>query len=483
MLVAGGGGGRGDGSAGQIYQLRWKMAQVAKNSVYKVDITGMTHEGQGVGRIEGFTVFVDDALEGEQVEVKIIKLNKNYAVGKLLRIKKPSQNRKEPFCAAYRRCGGCSLQHLDYKAQLEYKTKLVRESLKRIGKLEGVTVHEAIGMQSPMNYRNKAQYPVAVVDGKAVTGFYARRSHDVIYSEECGIQDATSDRIRKLVMQFISEKNISVYDEAAGSGLLRHIMTRAGFKTGEVMLVLVLNGSELPHGQELVKKLVAEIPGIKSIFLNVNTENTNIILGPRNIKIYGSDTIFDYIGRYKFHISPVSFFQVNPVQTEVLYAKALEYAGLKGSETVFDLYCGAGTISLFLSEKAGKVYGVEMIEDAVKDARKNAELNAVTNVEFIAGEVENVVPQLYSRGIKADVVVIDPPRKGCEESLLKTLVDMEPERIVYVSCNPATLARDLKYMDENGYRSVEAQPVDMFPWTAHVESIILMTKCGLEDKK
>lgn len=450
------------------------MTQVTKNSEYRVDITGMTHEGQGVGRIEGFTVFVDDALEGEKVDIKIIKLNKNYAVGKLLRIVKPSQNRKEPFCPAFRRCGGCSLQHLDYKAQLDYKTGLVRESLKRIGKLEGVVVHETIGMQNPMNYRNKAQYPVAVVDGKAVTGFYARRSHDVIDSEDCGIQDAASDRIRKIIMQFISEKNIPVYDEATGNGLLRHIMIRAGFKTGEVMLVLVINGRELPHGKELVKKLVAEVPGIKSIFLNINTENTNIILGSKNINIYGSDTIFDYIGRYKFHISPMSFFQVNPVQTEVLYAKALEYAGLKGSETVFDLYCGAGTISLFLSEKAGKVYGVEVVEDAVRDARRNAELNAVTNVEFIAGEVEKVVPELYSRGIKADVVIIDPPRKGCEEGLLKTLVDMAPERIVYVSCNPATLARDLKYLDENGYKTVDAQPVDMFPWTAHVEVIILL---------
>lgn len=458
------------------------MTQIAKNSVYIVDITGMTHEGQGVGRVEGFTVFVDDALESEQVEVRIIKINKSYAVGKLLRIIKPSQDRTEPFCGSYSRCGGCSLQHLGYKAQLDYKTKLVRESLKRIGKLDGVAVHETIGMRSPMNYRNKAQYPVAVVDGKAVTGFYARRSHDVIDSEGCGIQDTTSDRIRKLVMQFIAEKSITVYEEAAGKGLVRHVMTRIGFRTGEVMVVLVLNGNELPHRQELADRLVAEVPGIKSIFLNINTGNTNIILGPKNIKIYGRDTIFDFIGRYKFHISPMSFFQVNPVQTEVLYAKALEYAGLKGSETVFDLYCGAGTISLFLSEKAGKVYGVEVVEDAVKDARMNAELNAVTNVEFIVGEAEKAVPELYSRGVKADVVVVDPPRKGCEESLLKTLVDMEPQRIVYVSCNPATLARDLKYLDEHGYRAVEAQPVDMFPWTGHVETIIMMTNCGLKDK-
>lgn len=459
------------------------MTQVEKNKNYILNITGMTHEGQGVGRIEGFTVFVDDALEGEQVEVSIIKLNKTYAVGKLQRIIKPSQNRKDPFCGSYKRCGGCSLQHLDYKAQLEYKTKLVRESLKRIGKLDRVAVHEAIGMENPMNYRNKAQYPVALIDGKAVTGFYARRSHDVVFSEDCEIQDAESDKVRQLVMQFITEKNISIYDEATGKGLLRHIVTRTGFRTGEVMLVLVLNGNELPNGKELIKRLVAEVPGIKSIFLNVNTDNTNIILGPRNINIYGSDTIFDYIGRYKFRISPLSFFQVNPVQTEVLYAKALEFAGLTGNETVFDLYCGAGTISLFLSEKAARVYGVEVVEDAVRDARKNAELNSVENVEFISGEVEKVVPELYARGIKADVVVIDPPRKGCEEGLLKTLIDMAPERIVYVSCNPATLARDLKYLDENGYKTVEVQPVDMFPWTTHVETIILMTRCGSDEKK
>lgn len=458
------------------------MIQVIKNNEYKFDITDMTHEGQGVGRIDGFTVFVDDALEGEQVEARIIKVNKTYAVGKLLRVLKPSPDRIKPFCAAYNRCGGCSLQHLDYKAQLEFKTKLVRESLKRIGKLEGVLVHETIGMQNPYNYRNKAQYPVAVVDGKAVAGFYAKRSHDVIDSDVCGIQDETSGRIRKLVLQFINEKGIAAYNEATGIGLLRHVMTRAGFKSGEVMVVLVLNGNGIPHLHELTDRLVSEVPQIKSIFLNFNMANTNIILGEKTIKTYGSETIFDNIGKYKFHISPMSFFQVNPVQTEVLYAKALEYADLKGTENVYDLYCGTGTISLLLSEKAKKVYGVELIEDAVKDARRNAELNGVTNVEFIAGEVEKVIPELYAGGAKADVVVVDPPRKGCDEGMLKTLVDMAPERIVYVSCNPATLARDMKYLDENGYKAVEAQPVDMFPWTGHVECVVLMTYCGSEGK-
>ena len=448
------------------------MTDIKKNSNYIMDITGMTHEGQGVGRIEGFTVFADGALFGEQVEVKIIKLNKTYAVGKLMYILKPSANRVTPFCEAYKRCGGCSLQHLNYDGQLAYKTNLVRENISRIGKLEDVTVRETIGMHPPFKYRNKAQYPVSNVNGAVVTGFYARHSHDVIDSKECGIQDETSDMVRKIVKEFINKKKIPVYDESTGKGLVRHVMTRAGFKTGEMMVALVINGNTLPYSQELIERLVSGLPAIKSICLNINTERTNIILGERNIKLYGNDTILDYIGKYKFHISPLSFFQVNPVQTEVLYGKALEYAALTGSETVFDLYCGIGTISLFLSEKAKMVYGVEVMEDAVNDARRNAEINNIKNVEFMAGQVEKVIPVLYSQGIKADVVVLDPPRKGCDEELLRTITDMQPQRVVYVSCNPATLARDLKYLGENGYKTVEVQPVDMFPWTTHVECVI-----------
>lgn len=449
---------------------------VEKNRNYIIDITGMTHEGQGVGKVEGFTVFVDDALQGEQVEVKIVKVNKNFAFGKLLGIIEIAAARIEPFCEAYRHCGGCNLQHLDYKAQLDYKTDLVRENIKRIGKLHDITIHNTIGMDNPFNYRNKAQFPTATVDGKVVTGFYAKRSHEVIDSSECRIQDDVSDRIRRIIGRFIEDKNISVYDEKTGKGLLRHIVTRVGFKSGEVMVVLVINGKELPNRAELTGQLVSEIPAVKSIFLNVNTGNTNVVLGNRNIKIFGSDTIIDSIGEYKFHISPLSFFQVNPVQTEVLYRKALDYAALTGNETVFDLYCGIGTISLFLSEKARKVYGVEVVEDAVRDAKRNAELNGVENVEFLTGEAEKLIPEMYGKGVRADVVVVDPPRKGCGEELLKTLVEMKPERIVYVSCNPATLARDLGYLAENGFRVVEVQPVDMFPWTVHVEVIILLQR-------
>lgn len=504
-------------------ELSRETAVVEKNRHYIMDITGMTHEGQGVGRIEGFAVFVDGALEGEQAEVRIIKVNKTYAVGKLISVLKPSPNRVEPFCSAFRRCGGCMLQHMSYKAQLAFKTQLVKDNLERIGGISGVIVHETIGMEKPFNYRNKAQYPVSKANGRIITGFYAARSHDVVESEHCGIQDKTSEKVRRIVACFIEEKGITVYDEKTGKGLVRHIMTRVGFNTGEVMVVLVINGESLPYADELVRRLTggkcegdkgradsgcakasgsrngdcnvgmsgdglhgngindnnmydSGIPGIRSIYLNINTENTNVILGERNVLLYGSETITDTIGKYKFNISPHSFYQVNPVQTDVLYRKALEYAGLTGTETVFDLYCGIGTISLFLSEKAAKVIGVEVVEAAVEDARRNAKINGVTNAEFYVGEAEKVVPELYKRGLRAGVVVLDPPRKGCDESLLQLLTDMQPSRIVYVSCNPSTLARDLKFLAGHGFTVEEAQPVDMFPMTAHVECVVLITK-------
>lgn len=451
-------------------------AKIEKNKNYIIDITDMTHEAQGVGRLDGLAVFVDGALVSERVEVKIIKLTKSYGVGKLIGILRPSPHRIEPFCQAYKRCGGCNLQHLDYQAQLDFKTGLVKDNLKRLGGLNDVVVHDTIGMEQPYRYRNKAQYPVSMVEGKAVTGFYAARSHDVMQSDECEIQDAHSDNIRGVISQFLDEYKIPIYDEKSGKGLLRHIVTRVGFNTGELMVVLVINGRQLPDSDELVRRLLEADRGAKSIYLNINTEKTNVILGRKNILLYGSEAITDTIGPYKYMISPHSFFQVNPIQTEVLYSKALEYAGLTGSETVFDLYCGIGTISLFLSAKAKKVYGVEVVEAAIEDARRNAQLNGVANTEFIAGEAEKVIPEMCSSGIRADVVVLDPPRKGCDEPLLKQLTEMQPDRIVYVSCNPATLARDLKYLCSQGYKAVEVQPVDMFPWSGHVECIVLIKR-------
>ncbi|MCX7842283.1 MAG: 23S rRNA (uracil(1939)-C(5))-methyltransferase RlmD, partial [Clostridia bacterium] len=423
------------------------MTDIRKNEDYTVEITGMTHEGQGVGRINGFTVFVDGALPGETAEIKIIKLAKSYGVGKLLKITKAAAARVKPFCASYPRCGGCGLQHMHYEEQLRFKTNTVRDAIKRIGKLEDVIIHDTLGMENPMNYRNKAQYPVGHTAAGPAIGFYANRSHHIIPNDICGIQSRISDTVKSIVWDFIKGNDVSLYNEVTGEGLVRHVITRTGFKTGEIMVVIVINGKDLPRRKELVKKLTGEsLPEdykVKSIYININTKNTNIILGEKSIKIFGGDTISDYIGKFKFNISPLSFFQVNPLQTEVLYGKALEYAQLTGTETVFDLYCGIGTITLFLSQKARKVYGIEVVEEAIADARKNAEINRVENVEFIVGEAEKAVPSLYSKGVKADVVVVDPPRKGCDEALLKTLVDMAPKRIVYVSCNPSTLARDL----------------------------------------
>ncbi|MCX7748162.1 MAG: 23S rRNA (uracil(1939)-C(5))-methyltransferase RlmD [Clostridia bacterium] len=448
------------------------MLTLKKNEKYSVEITGMTHEGQGVGRINNFTVFVEGAITGEKVETLIIKLNKTYAVGKLLNIIESSPSRRKPFCEVYKRCGGCNLQHLHYEEQLKFKTNLVEENIKRIGKIQDVHIHPTIGMDNHLNYRNKAQYPVGSGDSGINVGFYATRSHNIIDHPVCHIQSEVSDKVKSIVKKFILDHKISIYDEKSEKGLLRHIMTRVGFKTGEVMVVLVINGSDLPHKDQLIYRLQSTLENVKSIILNINTQNSNVILGSKNKVIYGSETIIDTIGQFKFHISPLSFFQVNPLQTQVLYQKALDYAGLTGNEIVFDLYCGIGTITLFLSQKAKKVYGVEIVEDAVHDARKNAQLNHIENVEFMTGGAEKVIPEVYAKGIMADVVVVDPPRKGCDEVLLKTLIQMQPHRIVYVSCNPSTLARDLKYLEENDFKTSEIQPVDMFPHTAHVECVV-----------
>ncbi len=447
------------------------MPIVERNKEYRITITGMNHEGQGVGRVDGFTVFVDDALEGEEVLVRITKVNKSYSVGRLVEIINPSADRTQPFCPSFEKCGGCSLQHMSMGAQLKFKTNLVKESIKRIGKLENVVIHDTIGMSNSLYYRNKAQYPVGISLNKPIAGFYARRSHEIIECKGCGIQNKTSDRIKDIISEFIHRYKIAPYDETNWTGLVRHIMTRQGFKTGETMVVIVINGKDFPQKDKLVQELVNKEPSVKSIYLNINRKNTNIIMGEENVKIYGEDFITEYIEDLKFRISPLAFFQVNPVQTEVLYGKALEYAKLTGNEVVYDLYCGTGTISLFLARNAKKVYGIEVVADAIKDAVKNAEINGIKNAEFIVGEAENV--ELTQ---KADVVVLDPPRKGCDEKLLSTLVNMGPKRIVYVSCNPSTLARDLKYLAENGFEVCEVQPVDMFPHTAHVESVALISR-------
>ena len=442
---------------------------LSKNKEYVVDIVDIGQGGVGIGKYEGFTVFVEGGLIQDKVKVRINKSKKNYAVGDIVEIIEKSPFRVDRICSDdLKDCGGCQIQELDYNKQLELKTNEVKQVISRIGKLENVEIHETIGMQSPCRYRNKAQFPIQNINGSTAIGFYKKKSHDVIPTDMCVIQHDINDKIIKIIKTYIQAYNVSIYNETTHTGVLRHLVTKVGFTTNEVMVVLVANGTNLPHLNELASVLKENIPGFKTLVLNVNKAKTNVILGKEKIN--------DYIGDLVFEISPLSFFQVNPVQTEVLYNKALEYAELKENDTVFDIYCGIGSISLFLAQKATKVYGIEIVEDAIKDAKINAKLNNLNNVEFYVGKAEEVVPKMYSEGKTANVVVVDPPRKGCDEKVLDTIVSMKPDRVVYVSCNPSTLARDLAYLDERGYKCVEIQPVDMFPHTMHVECCAKIVK-------
>ena len=446
-----------------------------KNSIYTIEIEDLGHSGEGVGKIDGFTVFVHGAIPGDYVKIKLTTLKKNYGIGKIIEILRPSQDRVEPRCPLANICGGCQIMHMDYRAQLDIKRKRVEETLERIGKIN-TTVHPTIGMENPYEYRNKAQFPVGIVDGQAVLGFYKKGTHDIVRTDYCHIQAPVNIEIIKIIKEYIKKYDISVYNEKTRKGLLRHVVTRVGFKTGELMIVLITNGKELPYKDELIEMLKTNIKGLKSIVHNINDKNTNVIFGRESRTIYGEDKISDYIGGLKFKISDQSFFQVNPIQTEKLYEKTLEYASLTGEENVFDIYCGTGSISLFLAQQAKKVIGVEVVETAIENAKENAKINNIHNTEFYVGKAEEVIPKLYEKGLKADVVVVDPPRKGCEEIVLETIAKMEPKRIVYVSCNPASLARDLAYLEERGYKTLEVQPVDMFGHTAHVECIALIQR-------
>ncbi|GAX91162.1 23S rRNA (uracil(1939)-C(5))-methyltransferase RlmD [Effusibacillus lacus] len=449
---------------------------VEKNQYVELDITGQGHEGEGVGRYQDYTLFVPGAIRGERIRAKVTKVNKNYGFARLVEVLQASEFRAEPPCPIYHRCGGCNLQHMTYEGQLAHKRQLVVDALARIGKLEDVEVLPVLGMDEPWKYRNKSQVPVGLVNGKVVAGFYAPRTHEIIDMEGCLIQHPYSDEIVGKVKRALVDLGIPVYDEVSHQGLVRHIVARVGYHTGETMVVLVTNGRKIPRVEELVSRLRMEIGHLVSIIQNVNTAVTNVIFGPDTYTLWGKDRIEDRIGDVRFSISARSFFQVNPVQTEVLYGKALEYAQLTGKETVIDAYCGIGTISLFLARKAKHVVGVEVVEAAIEDAKRNAELNGIENVGFLEGEAEKVIPRLYEeRGLRADVVVVDPPRKGCDEALLSTIVDMRPERVVYVSCNPSTLARDLRFLEDRGYKTQEVQPVDMFPHTYHVECVTLLT--------
>lgn len=453
---------------------------VEKNKEYTLKIVSQGYEGEGIAKInDSYPIFIEGALKDEVVKVKIVKVNKKFAYGKLVEIIEASKNRIEPKCATYKRCGGCKIQHILYDGQLDFKWQRVKDCIERIAKLDSGIVKYPLGMDIPFRYRNKVQLPIGTFNGELKIGFFAPRSHEIINMDTCYIQDDIADKIVKLTKEWIEKHNIStcnVDGHYEKSGILRHLMIRRGFKTNQVMIVLVTNQEKVPYIDEFVQIMIDNIPNVSSVIQNINSKDTNVILGDKLITLWGNDTIADYIGEFKFNISPLSFFQVNPIQTEVLYSKALEYAELSGNETVFDAYCGTGTITLFLSKKAKMVYGVEIIEQAIENANINAKENKVENAKFFVGKSEEIIPSLIDEGIRADVIVVDPPRKGCEENLLKAITKVSPKKIVYVSCDPSTLARDLKILDENGYKTVEVQPVDMFPQTAHIENVAKLIK-------
>ena len=455
-----------------------------KNDIVTLEIVDCGTDGEGIGKADGFTVFVKDAVIGDTVTAKIMKAKKNYGYGRLMEILKPSPYRVEPVCPSARQCGGCQLQAVSYEEQKVFKEKKLRGHLERIGGFRDLPMEPMIGMDEPYHYRNKAQFPVGRnKEGRIITGFYAGRTHAIIENRDCALGIPQNKEILDVVIAHMEKYGIAPYDEMTGKGLVRHIFVRYGFFTGELMVCLIINGQDLPHQKELIEKL-REIPGMTSISLNINKKRSNVILGDKVKTIWGQEYITDKIGDISYEISPLSFFQVNPKQTWKLYSKALEYADLHGEETVWDLYCGIGTISLFLAQQAKFVRGVEIVPAAIDDAKRNAQINNIENVEFFVGKAEEVLPREYEKnGVYADVIVVDPPRKGCDEMLLKTILKMQPKRVVYVSCDSATLARDLRFLCDNGYELKKVCGVDQFPQTVHVETVVLLSKGEVDSKK
>lgn len=468
-----------------------------KNEVVKVKIEDIGVGGEGIGKVDGYTLFIKDTIIGDVVEAKVVKAKKNYGYARLMNVLTPSKDRvEEVVCPMARKCGGCQIQEMKYPAQLAFKESKVRGNLERIGEVPGELLdeimHPVVGMDEegmqPFRYRNKAQFPIGTdKDGRVTAGFYAGRTHSIIGNTDCVLGVEVNEEILNCILDFMEEFEIPAYDEVKHKGLVRHVLLRYGFKTDEIMVCLVINGKTIPHCHDLVGRL-RQIPGMTSITLSSNTAKTNVIMGDTIRLLWGQEFITDYIGEIKYQISPLSFYQVNPVQTEKLYGLALDYAGLTGNETVWDLYCGIGTISLFLAKKAKQVYGVEIVPQAIDDAKNNAKINNITNAEFYVGKAEEVLPEYYKEYEKthngekahADVIVVDPPRKGCEESLLQTIVDMQPEKVVYVSCDSATLARDVKFLRAKGYELKDVTPVDQFPHTVHVETVCLLSKLNVK---
>ncbi|MBM6971138.1 23S rRNA (uracil(1939)-C(5))-methyltransferase RlmD [Mordavella massiliensis] len=459
-----------------------------KNEIAVIEIEDMGAGGEGIGKADGYTLFVKDAVIGDVVEVKVMKAKKHYGYARLMKIVKPSEQRVAARCPEARRCGGCQIQEMDYQAQLAFKNRKVRNHLLRLGEVPEELLDRVMepvcGMEEPFRYRNKAQFPVGRDrEGNLTAGFYAGRTHSIIPVPEldCLLGAKENQKILRIILEYMKEYGVEPYDEESGRGLVRHVLLRKGFSTGELMVCLVINGRKLPRAEALIGRL-KEIPGMTSISCSVNMERTNVIMGSEILPLYGKDYITDRIGPVKYQISPLSFYQVNPVMTEKLYGAALEYAELTGSEVVWDLYCGIGTISLFLAQQAKQVYGVEIVPAAIEDARRNARINGIENAEFYVGKAEEVLPDYYARyeketgrSARADVIVVDPPRKGCDEALLETIVKMQPERVVYVSCDSATLARDVKYLRGNGYEVRKVRAFDPFCQTVHVETVVLLS--------
>lgn len=451
------------------------MQPVEVNKTYEIEILNLGSGGEGVGRLQDFTIFVENALPNEKVLAKIEVVKKNYAVGKLLKILRESPDRIKPFCPIYFECGGCQLQHLNYSAQLKIKRQQIIDAVERIGKLHGIEILETLGMKNPLRYRNKMQFPVGKNKSEIIIGCYKKNSHEIIDTDSCMIQREGNDKILRAIKKVANKLKIPAYDEDKHTGILRHVMGRVGLN-GELMAVLVTAKKNLPDEKKIVRAIRSELPEVSTVQQNIQTYKNNVILGRETKILFGKETIKDKIGKLEFNISARSFFQVNTEQAEILYKTALNFAELHGREIVIDAYCGTGTISLFLAKSAYKVYGIEIVSSAIKDAKKNARENKIRNAEFIVGDAVKVIPKLYAEKIFADVVVADPPRAGCDKKVLETFAAMNPAKIIYVSCNPATLARDLKILSELGYEAKKIQPIDMFPFSSHVESVAQIVK-------
>lgn len=452
------------------------METLKKNEVHTGKVIDLTHEGHGVVKIDRYPVFVPNALIEEEIEYKLIKVKKNFAIGKLLEVKNKSKDRVEPPCVYYYKCGGCQLQHMTYQAQLNMKKEQVVNLFHRKGPFEDTPIQPTLGMEQPWRYRNKSQIPVGKdKDNKAIMGFYRQRSHDIIDMDSCLIQDEQHQNIMNYVKHWFNELNMSIYDEKNKRGLMRHLVIRTGYHTDEIMVIFVTNGKKFKNANVLVQKLISEFPNITSIKQNINDTHSNVIMGPQSVTLYGKDKIVDELSEVTFNISDQSFYQINSAQTEKLYQKAIDYAQLTGEEIVLDTYCGIGTIGLYMAPQAKHVYGVEVVPSAIKDAQENATKNQLNNTTFECGKAEDVILEWKAQGIKPDVVMVDPPRKGCDETFIKTLLKLNPKRIVYISCNPSTQQRDAQLLSDNNHL-VEITPVDMFPQTTHIETVALFER-------